>query len=208
MNIAHANKEMTKLVELTKVPVVTTIMGKGAIPTSHNLYVGNIGIHASYAANAAISECDVLFSIGTRFNDRITGKVAEFAKNATIIHIAIDSASISINIVVDIPIVADAKSAISELLKKAVPLHTEEWIQKIDAWKHQYLLKMDAIGMTPQMIIQAINHTFDNAIISTDVGQNQLWATQFLELDEHKIMLTSGGLGTMGYGFPPQLLRN
>jgi len=202
VNIAHAHKEMTKLVELTGVPLVTTIMGKGSIPTSHNLYVGNIGIHGNYAANSAISECDVLFSIGTRFNDRITGKVEEFAKHASIIHIDIDPASISRNIVVDIPIVADAKNAISALLEKAAPLQIEEWIKKIDDWKHQYPLKMEAHGMTPQMIIQAINHIFDNAIISTDVGQNQLWATQFLELGEHKQMLTSGGLGTMGYGFP------
>ena len=102
VNIAHANKEMTQLAEMTGVPVITTIMGKGAIPTTNNLYVGNIGIHGSYAANSAISKCDVLFSIGTRFNDRITGKIEEFAANAKIIHIDIDSASISRNIVVDV----------------------------------------------------------------------------------------------------------
>lgn len=110
VNIARANKEMTALAEQTGIPVVTTIMGKGAIPTDHPLYVGNLGIHGSYAANTAISACDVLFSIGVRFNDRITGKVSEFAPNAAIIHIDIDPASISRNIAVDIPIVADAKT--------------------------------------------------------------------------------------------------
>ena len=116
VNIAHANREMTLLVEKMGIPVITTIMGKGAIPTNHPLYIGNLGIHGSYAANTAISECDVLFSIGVRFNDRITGKVNEFAKNATIIHVDIDPASISRNIVVDIPIVADAKKEIEVLI--------------------------------------------------------------------------------------------
>ncbi len=112
VSIARAYKEMTQLAELTGVPVITTIMGKGAIPTTNDLYVGNIGVHGSYAANSAISHCNVLFSIGTRFNDRITGKIEEFAANAKIIHIDIDAASISRNIVVDIPIVADAKKAV------------------------------------------------------------------------------------------------
>lgn len=202
VNIAHAGKEMTRLAELTGIPVVTTIMGKGAIPTSHELYVGNIGIHGSFAANSAISECDILFSIGTRFNDRITGKIGEFSNHSTIIHIDIDSASISRNIGVDIPIVADAKNAISILLEKAGPLHIEDWISQIGIWKKHFPIKMEPSGMTPEMIIQAINQTFDQAVIATDVGQNQLWATQFLDLNEHRQMLASGGLGTMGYGFP------
>lgn len=202
VKIAHAGQEMTQLAELTGVPVVTTIMGKGAIPTTHNLYIGNIGIHGSYAANSAISECDVLFSIGTRFNDRITGKLGTFAERATIIHIDIDTASISRNIVVDIPIVADAKNAIIALLDKAVPLHLEEWTEQIGKWKEQHPLNMKEQKLTPQQIIEAINHTFEEAVITTDVGQNQLWATQFLELNGQKQLLTSGGLGTMGYGLP------
>ncbi len=202
VNISHAQPEMLKLTEITGVPVITTIMGKGAIPTTHDLYIGNIGIHGSYAANTAISNCDVLFSIGTRFNDRITGKIGQFATHATIIHVDIDSASISRNIAVDIPIVADAKKAISALLEKAQPLDIQEWLEQINNWKHQYPISMKAKEMTPEKIIREINRTFDNAIIATDVGQNQLWATQFLELNEKKQMLTSGGLGTMGYGFP------
>lgn len=202
VNIANANDEMTKLAELTGIPVVTTIMGKGVIPTTHKLYVGNIGIHGSYAANSAINNCDVLFSIGTRFNDRITGKIEEFAKNATIIHIDIDTASISRNIAVDIPIVGDAKDAICALIERVVPLNIAEWTEQINLWKQHHPISMAHTGMTPQMIIQSINKTFDNAIITTDVGQNQLWATQFLDLDKNRKMLTSGGLGTMGYGFP------
>lgn len=202
VNIAHANKEMTQLAELTGVPVITTIMGKGAIPTTNSLYVGNIGIHGSYAANSAISHCDVLFSIGTRFNDRITGKIEEFAPKATIVHIDIDAASISRNIVVDIPIVADAKKAIWALLEKAKPLHIAEWTDEISNWKKQYPIDMGENGLTPQMVIKAINELFTDAIIATDVGQNQLWTTQFLDIGENKQMLTSGGLGTMGYGFP------
>jgi len=202
VNISHANKEMKQLAERTNVPVVTTIMGKGAIPTNHPLYVGNIGIHGNYAANTAISQCDVLFSIGTRFNDRITGKVTEFAKHAAIIHVDIDSASISRNIVVDIPIVADAKIAIKALLEKATSLNNQSWVEQITDWKNSYPLGMKYQGMTPQIIIEKINKLFKNAIVVTDVGQNQLWTTQFLELDENRQMLTSGGLGTMGYGFP------
>lgn len=202
VNIAHANKEMTQLAELTGVPVITTIMGKGAIPTTNRLYVGNIGIHGSYAANSAISNCDVLFSIGTRFNDRITGKIEEFAPKATIVHIDIDAASISRNIVVDIPIVADAKKAICALLEKAKPLNIAEWTDEISNWKKQYPIDMGESGLTPQMVIKAINELFTDTVITTDVGQNQLWTTQFLDIDENKQMLTSGGLGTMGYGFP------
>ncbi len=202
VNIAHANKEMTQLAERTGVPVITTIMGKGAVPTTSSLYVGNIGIHGSYASNLAISNCDVLFSIGTRFNDRITGKIEEFAANAKIIHIDIDAASISRNIVVDVPIVADAKKAICALLERAEPLYISEWTDEISRWKKEYLITMEKKGITPQMIIQSVNECYKEAVIATDVGQNQLWATQFLEINENKQMLTSGGLGTMGYGFP------
>lgn len=205
VNIARANQAMQQLAELTGIPVVTTIMGKGAIPTTHPLYIGNVGIHASYAANAAISQCDVLFSIGTRFNDRITGKIDEFAKNATLIHVDIDPASISRNIAVDIPIVADAKKAIEVLLKKVTHSDCSDWIEQIRSWKEDYPLALKSNGLTPQLIINKINQFFSNSIVVTDVGQNQLWTTQFLELDENRQMLTSGGLGTMGYGFPAAL---
>lgn len=202
VNIARAGKAMTQLAELTGVPVITTIMGKGAIPTDHDLYVGNIGIHGTFAANSAISNCDVLFSIGTRFNDRITGKIEEFAPYAKVIHIDIDAASISRNIEVDIPIVADAGNAIAALLDKAKPLCISKWVEQIRQWKQECPLTMEEEGVTPKKVIDCINQTFEDAVITTDVGQNQLWTTQFLVLNEKKQMLTSGGLGTMGYGFP------
>lgn len=202
VRIAGADKEMTELAEKTGVPVITTIMGKGTVPTTSALYVGNIGIHGCYGANTAVSQCDVLFSIGTRFNDRITGRIEEFAPKASIIHIDIDAASISRNVDVDIPIVADAKKAILELLKGAKRLDIDAWRTQITEWKTNYPLKMPHDGITAQEIVQSINSSFSDAVITTDVGQNQLWATQFLELDSRKQMLTSGGLGTMGYGFP------
>lgn len=203
VNLSGANAQMKQLAELTGVPVITTIMGKGAIPTSHELYLGNIGIHGSYAANHAVSECDVLFSIGTRFNDRITGKISEFAKNAKIIHIDIDSASISKNIVVDIPIVADAKLAIEKLLEYIQPLSVEKWTTQTKEWKKKYPIHMkESEGLTPEKVIQYINENIKHPIVTTDVGQNQLWATQYIELESNRQFLTSGGLGTMGYGFP------
>jgi len=203
VNISNANEQMKQLAETTGVPVITTIMGKGAIPSSHELYLGNIGIHGSYAANHAVSECDVLFSIGTRFNDRITGKISEFAKNAKIIHIDVDAASISKNIVVDIPITADAKLAIEKILEYVSTLKIEKWKNQVMEWKRDYPIHMeDGAGLTPEKIVRYINENFEHPIVTTDVGQNQLWATQYLELESNRQFLTSGGLGTMGYGFP------
>lgn len=205
VNIARAEEAMTRLAERTGVPVVTTIMGKGAIPSTHPLYAGNIGIHGSFAANSAVSGCDVLFSIGTRFNDRITGKNGEFARQASIIHVDIDPASISRNIAVDIPIVADAGVAIRALLEKAVLLDTGAWRKQIDGWKEAHPITMKREGLTAESVIRSINRLEGPLFVATDVGQNQLWATQFLELSEDRRLLTSGGLGTMGYGLPAAL---
>lgn len=201
--IARAQQEMTRLTEQTGIPVITTIMGKGAVPTNHPNYVGNIGMHGNYASNQAINECDVMFAIGTRFNDRITGKISEFANNAVIIHIDIDAASISRNINVDIPIVADAKLAIMMMLEKINKMQIENWVNKINLWKRDYPITMENNkGLTAETIIRKINDNFSDSVVVTDVGQNQLWATQYIELDENRQFLTSGGLGTMGYGFP------
>lgn len=203
VNAAKANKELLELVERTKIPVVTTVMGKGAIPTDHPYYIGNSGMHGRYAANLAVSECDVLFSIGTRFNDRITGDLNEFAPNAKIVHVDIDTASISRNVVVDVPIVADAKLAIQRLLEWAEPQKTEKWRACIAQWEEENPLQMRRDrGLTPQMIMEGINQEFDEGIIVTDVGQHQMWATQYIDLNEKKRFITSGGLGTMGFGFP------
>ncbi len=145
----------------------------------------------------------MLFSIGTRFNDRITGKISEFAKDAKIIHIDIDSASISKNIEVDIPIVADAKLAIEKILEYVAPLKIEKWNDQVSEWKQAYPITMEKYdGLTPEKIIDYINTHYEHPIVATDVGQNQLWTTQFLDLKSNRQLLTSGGLGTMGYGFP------
>lgn len=203
VNIAKANEKLQELVEKTKIPVVTTIMGKGAIPTTHPYYVGNSGMHGRYAANMAVSECDVLFSIGTRFNDRITGDLNEFAPKAQIVHVDVDTASISRNVVVDVPIVADAGLAIEKMLEWAEPQKTDKWLTQIREWDKENPLEMRRDhGMTPQMIMEYINEQFDEGIIVTDVGQHQMWATQYIELNEKKKFITSGGLGTMGFGFP------
>lgn len=202
VRIARAEKELTALAERTGVPVVTTIMGRGAIPTSHALYAGNLGIHGSYAANHAVTACDLLFSIGVRFNDRITGKLGSFAKDAAIVHVDIDPASIFRNIAVDIPIVGDAKKTLSLLLEKAVPLHVQQWSAQVQRWKVQHPFASPLGPLDPRSIMEGINQTFPAAVITADVGQNQLWATQFLALDENRRLLLSGGLGTMGYGLP------
>ena len=203
VNIARANDKMLQLAEQTRILVVTTIMGKGAIPTSHPYYIGNSGMHGKYAANIAVGQCDVLFSIGTRFNDRITGDLNEFAPNAQIVHVDIDTAAISRNVVVDVPIVADANLALEKLLEWAEPQDTEEWLNQIREWDRENPLEMRRDkGMTPQMVMEQINEQFPEGIVVTDVGQHQMWAAQYIELNEKKQYITSGGLGTMGFGFP------
>ncbi len=203
INIARANDKLLQFAEILDVPVVTTIMGKGAIPTRHALYVGNSGMHGCYAANKAVSECDVLFSIGTRFNDRITGDLNEFAPKAKIVHIDVDTASISRNVVVDVPVVSDAGLALEKLLEWAEPKKTLAWKNQIKIWENENPLAMRRDrGMTPQMIMEHINENFPGAVYVTDVGQHQMWATQYLELDGESQLITSGGLGTMGFGLP------
>lgn len=204
VNISRAQAAMTRLAELTGVPVVTTVMGKGALPADHPLYIGNMGMHGNVASNTAVSECDLLFSIGTRFNDRITGKLSEFAKNAKIVHIDIDAASISRNIVVDVPIVADAGEAIGKFTEICTPpKHTGDWVPRLQKLREEKPITISAGGaLSPQDVIEAVNRDFAGAVVTTDVGQNQMWTTQFLQLREGGMLLTSGGLGTMGYGLP------
>ena len=205
VNIARGGEALAAVLEKVQVPVVTTIMGKGAIPTDHPLYLGNMGMHGCAAANTAVSECDLLFSVGTRFNDRITGKIEEFAKNAKIVHIDIDASSISRNIVVDVPIVADAREALVKLAEIVPPqkYDTAGWIGKLNALKKEKPIVQDGgDALTPKDVIDEINRRYRDVIVTTDVGQNQMWTTQFLELKGKSKLLTSGGLGTMGFGLP------
>lgn len=203
VNISHAGEKLKKFMEKENVPVVTTIMGKGAVPTTHPLYIGNCGMHGKYAANMAVMECDLLFSIGTRFNDRITGDLNEFAPHAQIVHIDVDTASISRNVVVDVPVVADAGVALEKLLEWAEKKDTAKWQEQIHRWEKENPLAMRRDhGISPQMIMEHINAQFPHSIYVTDVGQHQMWATQYLEMERGGTFITSGGLGTMGFGFP------
>ena len=201
--IAGARDAFAQVVEKTRVPVITTVMGRGSISTDNPLYIGNLGMHGSYAANMAVSNCDLLFSIGTRFNDRITGRLHAFAPKAQIVHIDIDTASISRNIQVDIPIVADARAALEKMAQLVETCSCDPWKEKIAGWKAEHPLKMrDHDALSPMDIIGEINRQFDNAILVTDVGQHQMLAAQYAEITREKQMIMSGGLGTMGYGFP------
>ena len=212
INISRANDLFTQVVDKTGVPVVTTIMGRGAIPTNHHLFIGNLGMHGAYAANSAVRHCDLLFSIGTRFNDRITGKLDAFAPDAKIVHIDIDTSSISRNIHVDVPIVADAKEALERLLKyvdeevvedMATAEERAHWLNRIFDWHNRHPLDMKPHKtLGPKDILDVMNRSFDEAIIVTDVGQHQMFAAQYAEITAKKRLVLSGGLGTMGYGFP------
>ena len=205
VNISRGRDALLSVLKRAKVPVVTTVMGKGAIPTDDPLYLGNMGMHGCAAANTAVSECDLLFSVGTRFNDRITGKIEEFAKGAKIVHIDIDAASISRNIVVDVPIVAAAREALEKLAEILPPQKhdTSEWVERLTAIKREKPIVQDGGGaLTPKDVIDEINRRYTDVIVTTDVGQNQMWTTQFLELKGKSRLITSGGLGTMGFGLP------
>lgn len=203
VNIARANEIFTKVVEKTQIPVVTTVMGRGAISTKNPYFIGNLGMHGAYAANMAVSNCDVLFSIGTRFNDRITGKLHAFAPNAQIIHIDIDTASISRNIHVDIPIVADAKEALMKMDEYVEAQNTQKWREEIQGWQEEHPLTMkNRQLMSPLDIISEINRQFEESILVTDVGQHQMLVSQYADTTEKKRLVMSGGLGTMGYGLP------
>ena len=205
VNLAHAQEEMTELCEKLNIPVVTTVMGRGAISTEHPLYIGNIGMHGSYAANRTAHECDLMFSIGCRFNDRVTGNVAKFAPNAKIVHIDIEAAAISRNVTVDIPIVADAKMAIRKILDHTVPMEHQAWIEEIRAWDQEHPLGISVkAGVNPQRVIETLNKIYADrdTVFTSDVGQHQMWAAQYLKLDATHRLVQSGGLGTMGFGLP------
>ena len=204
VRIAKAEAKLLEFATKMQVPVTTTIMAKGVMPEDHPLFIGNCGMHGRFAANKAVTECDVLFSIGTRFNDRITGELDEFAPKAKIVHVDIASASISRNVSVDVPVTADAKIALERLADYAEEMETKQWLCELKAWEKEHPLSMpnSKIGVCPQDVCNAINDIFKTANIVTDVGQHQMWASQFIRLHKGQQFITSGGLGTMGFGFP------
>ena len=207
--ISGAHQELLRFAELTNIPVTTTLMGLGGFPSTHKLALGMPGMHGTVYANMALTESDLLISVGSRFDDRVTGKLSAFAPEAKIIHIDIDPTSISKNIKVDIPIVGDAKTVLEQLIEtmdESKLAKLDGWHKKIEAWKKKDPLKYSqgASGkIKPQYVIEEIyNQTKGGAIIVTEVGQHQMWAAQFYKFDYPRTFLSSGGLGTMGYGFP------
>ncbi|NOY40037.1 MAG: biosynthetic-type acetolactate synthase large subunit [Nitrospirae bacterium] len=210
--LSNAARELKELIEFAEVPVTMTLMGLGDFPGAHELSLGMLGMHGTYYANKAIQESDLIVAVGIRFDDRVTGRVKDFAPHAKIIHIDIDPTSIRKNVRVDIPIVGDAKRILKVLLsilkeegKSQWEPVRKSWLKQIELWKKEHPLSYaysDTI-IKPQYVVEQLYElTKGNAIISTEVGQNQMWAAQFYKYDKPRTLLTSGGLGTMGYGFP------
>ncbi len=212
---SNASQELTDLARNLTIPVTMTLMGLGGFPGTDPLSMGMLGMHGTYYANMAVANCDLLIAVGARFDDRVTGKIDAFAPHAKIIHIDIDPSSISKNVKVDIPIVADCKHALTginawfgrckECDRPAIEQSRQPWIEQIKEWKNKhplgYVEETDVIK--PQFVVQKIHElTKGDAIITTEVGQNQMWAAQFYHFNKPRCFMTSGGLGVMGYGFP------
>jgi len=200
-----ASKELTELAIKCNIPVTTTLLGKGGFPETHKLSLGMPGMHGTVYANYSIQECDLLIAIGARFDDRVTGHIEKFAPKAKHIHIDIDPAEIGKNVKIDIPIVGDVKTVLKALIEK-VPSKDDHapWLAQVEEWKNKYPLsykKTDEIK--PEYVVEQIYEaTKGEAIITTEVGQNQMWASQYYRFTKPRTMISSGGLGTMGYGMP------
>ncbi len=210
-----AAEELRKLAELTGIPVTTTLMGLGAFPSRHPLSLGMLGMHGSYATNQSICHADLLVAIGARFDDRVTGRVKDFASGAKKIQIDVDPSEVNKNVRVDFPLVGDARETLRALIeavedrlgrgKGVLPGERREWLDQIEAWRAEHPLAYDreAACVKPQYLIEAISEQAEeDAIISVDVGQHQMWAAQFYRFSQPRTWLSSSGLGSMGYGFP------
>jgi acetolactate synthase-1/2/3 large subunit len=203
-----AHSELQELAELLQIPVTTTLMGKGAFDENHPLSVGMLGMHGTAYANYAVTECDLLIAVGARFDDRVTGKLDEFAARAKVIHIDIDPAEVGKNRGPEVPIVGDVRTVLVDLLSQLrkmppKPGLTRPWIERIDRWKADYPLQIPVYEsmLSPQQVIDAFRRHAPNAYYTTDVGQHQMWAAQFLRNGPRR-WISSAGLGTMGFGFP------
>jgi acetolactate synthase-1/2/3 large subunit len=210
--MSGASEELKQFADFLQIPVTSTLMGLGGFPGDHPLWMGMLGMHGTYCANMSISETDVLIAVGARFDDRITGKLSEFAPKTKIIHIDIDPSSISKNVVVDIPIVGDCRDALHQLnnlLKEKPPKDwaaaRAQWLDTINDWekKHPLTYTWSDNVIKPQYVVEKLYElTKGEAYITTEVGQNQMWAAQFYKFKHPRRLMTSGGLGVMGYGFP------
>jgi acetolactate synthase-1/2/3 large subunit len=210
--LGNAWEELLQFVEKTRIPVTSTLMGLSGFPGAHPLWLGMLGMHGTYYANMAISHCDLLITMGARFSDRVTGKIETFADKAKIIHIDVDPSSINKNVVVDLPMVSDIKTALKQInqLLAGLPVafdktERQAWLDQIDAWKKEVPLSYCQNGqiIKPQFVVEKLYElTRGKAIITTEVGQNQMWAAQFYRYENPRTFISSGGLGTMGYGFP------
>jgi acetolactate synthase-1/2/3 large subunit len=200
-----AHQELKQLAELLAAPVTTTLMGLGGFPDDHPLSLGMLGMHGTRYANYAVTECDLLLAVGVRFDDRVTSKIESFAKDATIIHIDIDPAELGKNVRVDVPIVGDVGIVLKQLLERLAVKLPGAWQEKVNRWKKEYPLDFETSDLTikPQQVINEIyNVTGGNARITTEVGQHQMWAAQYYSYTKPRSFISSGGAGTMGYGFP------
>lgn len=204
VKFADAHRELFDLAVKINAPVTTTLMGIGCFPEDHPLSLGMLGMHGTKYANYTIQESDLILAVGARFDDRVTGKVSSFAPGAKIIHVDVDPAEIGKNVRVDIPLVGDAKNALAGLIKEVQPKPRSAWNDKVDMWKSDYPLKYvpDINVIKPQYVIEKLCELAPDAIITTEVGQNQMWAAQFFVHEDPRKFISSGGLGTMGYGFP------
>ena len=200
-----AHEELLKFIETTQIPITTTLLGLGGFPSGHELWMGMPGMHGTYTANKAIQGSDLLINIGARFDDRVTMKLQGFAPNAKVAHIDIDPAEIGKNVPTDIPIVGDVKTVLEILNHEAKRTDADEWRAQIAAWKREVPLRYEDSDteLKPQWVIEMIYETTKGeAIVTTDVGQHQMWAAQFYKFSKPRSWITSGGLGTMGFGFP------
>jgi len=205
---ANASDELRQLAKKAHLPVTMTLLGLGSFDQTEAESLDMLGMHGAAYANYAVQQCDLLIAIGARFDDRVTGKLATFAPNAKIIHIDIDPSSISKNVRVDIPVVGDAKAILGELIKEVEFKERKKWFSKIAEWKKKFELRYDKEASTikPQYVIEEIcRQTKSGAIITTGVGQNQMWAAQFYKFTRPRQFISSGGLGTMGFGLPASI---